>query len=178
MPDGFLGDWSKTPFFFAGGGTLTEQLSAYLTRLHAAFVSEFTGFQDMLLSASTLSVTAIQGAYASCHWLGDSPIYATVRTNSDPETMLVSSPDIDPLMKSLTAVFTEVFFEPHRAQVRLEAGDALMIATDGLMYRETQISEIYKRQGVNQRAIDTMIAESILPRNSDDCTISVAHRTA
>jgi len=168
----------QDPVFAAGGGPLAEQLAAYLKGAHQAFLAEFSRNEDMLCSASTLSLAAIQGNCAACFWVGDSPIYLTTRVAKAFATRRVSFPDVHPRLMSLTATFSGDVFAPHHEPIQMKKGDVLTLATDGLIQGEARINELYTLQGVSQRTVDTMIAESVPFRHSDDCTISVAHRLA
>ena len=164
------------PIFVSAGVTLSAQLADYLTGLHEEFLTEFANNEDMLRSASTLSLAVLQGSSASCFWVGDSPIYVTSRAARVRDTRLISFPDVHPTLQSLTAAFCGDPFNLHLEDVRLKKGDTLTIATDGLPHGEKRINELYASRGVSQRTVDTMIAESVPFRHSDDCTIAVAHR--
>jgi len=177
---GSVANWLSNSFnndtiFLAQMGTLSEQFLKYLGLLHELFLFDYENSTDMCRSASTLSIAAIQGSYAECFWVGDSPIYLTAGSSSNRKTKLINSLDLDG-NNQLTSVFSGLAFRPKHRQVRLEKDDVLTIATDGLRLNKNQINHTYMEQGINTKTIDDMIDFSKGFKKSDDCTISIAHR--
>ena len=158
--------------FDATRGRVSLQVSTYLTQLHHRFREEFEDFGEMLESAASLSLAAVEGHAAHVFWAGDSPVYVTKSCEHEYKTTRVSQPHVtskDRLVKCFCG--NSAFeFDYHEAEMR--PGDIITIVSDGAVHEETiPLSELHQVQGFGERVCEEVLEIALRHPFSDDVSI-------
>lgn len=177
-----VADWlvesrlGKDNIFTPNDGSLEGQLKLYLSGLQPRFREEHAHqSEDFLNSGCTLSLVGAHGAYACCFWVGDTPIYHSRKKKNGYTTKKISTPDNDG--ECLTDGFTS--FSPFNLKckkLRLRKDDIVTILSDGVVYEEEMLSDIYNNKGLSEKVMQNLMASSTIYENSDDATIAALKR--
>lgn len=154
---------------------LAEQLQLYLESLYARFLRQFSQDEDMLASGATLSVLCLQGDYAQCYWVGDSPIHLTRRQDGVYQSIRLSEPD--KRGRLLTDCFgCKAPFRLKYRQVYLGPGDIITATSDGIRHDADMLSHCYQEFGFRQEVIVDLFTYAAAAVHPDDVSIVAAQR--
>ncbi len=156
---------------------LWEQLQSYLEGLHPLWCQEWQEDEDILNSASTLSLAACHQDQADSLWVGDSPISLSVVAEKGFRTSRLTSPDID-ARGALTHRFDGgSFFQLKHQHVIMPPQAILTITSDGVSWEEVHLSEAYQRLGFSHAVVEEVLQEATQGEFSDDCSLVACQRS-
>ncbi|MDB6174774.1 MAG: Protein serine/threonine phosphatase PrpC, regulation of stationary phase [Chthoniobacteraceae bacterium] len=147
----------------------------YLRELHEGFYQEFAGRDEMLESASTLSVAILENGVAHCFWVGDSPIFLAQENHHRFVTSQISTPDL--CGRLLIDCFgASAPFQTKYSKVQMAPGDVLMVATDGAIRSLEDISSMLNAYGPTQDLLDFIQRQAPKSDYFDDASLVLAQR--
>lgn len=156
-------------------GSLQDQLKRYLTGLQER-LRESDKPEDFLNSGCTLSLVAAHGNHADCFWVGDSPVYYSAKKGNSYITDQITTPDIRG--EDLTDCFSAYSpFELKHESLRLNEGDIITIASDGVLEKGVMFNDVYSQNGFSSKEIEKIVNEANVYDHSDDSTIAAIKRT-
>lgn len=166
---------ARQRIFNDSGAPLPAQLGDYLANLHTRFYEQFGDDFQMLESGATLSLALLEENAAHCFWVGDSPLFLA-RANGPAFTVTqISVPD------SAGRLLTDCFgagapFRLKRRRVALQAGDVLVVASDGGMRDENVLADLLNAHGVTRAFLRAVKKQASCAEYFDDASIVIAER--
>ncbi len=156
------------PIFKVAGKPIGSQFENYLRELYGIFQDEFSDFEDMLSSGSTLSAASASGCNADCFWAADSPIYYSQLTNEGYLTKRISKPDVD-----TNGLLTDCFganaeFRLKHQSFEMCNGCILTITSDGAALDADLLSHLYNTLGFDEAVTEEVMSLSLASQNADD----------
>ena len=138
-------------------GEVSQQIIAYLARLHQRFCGEFEDFEEMLESAASLSLAVVEEDATHVLWAGDSPVYVTECCEKTYKSSRVSRPHVGS-KDSITKCFCgNSAFEFDYHEVEIRPGDIVTITSDGAVHEETMLNELYQNEDFGERICEEVL---------------------